>query len=208
MTSGVSQETGRSPRFIDRAGERVGRLTYLEFVGTDKHSKPVYRQVCDCGTELTRAFSRRVQSCGCLQKEFARDLGRSHRLPCDEERKRRHQARRAKVREDRRNCPIKLTHARISRLLRHGIARVNGIKNSSTFEMLGYTPADLCLHLERQFTPGMGWHNMSEWQIDHIVPMSTARNEGDVIKLNELANLRPLWKEENNRKKDRLEFLI
>jgi hypothetical protein len=74
--------------------------------------------------------------------------------------------------------------------------------------MLGYTPADLCLHLERQFTPGMGWHNMSEWQIDHIVPMSTARNEGDVIKLNELANLRPLWKEENNRKKDRLEFLI
>lgn len=92
--------------------------------------------------------------------------------------------------------------ARLSRLHRHALSRVGAIKTSKTFEQLGYTVDEFVRHVERQFHSGMGWHNMSEWQVDHIVPASSARNLEDVIALNQLSNLRPMWAEENNKKKN------
>lgn len=99
-------------------------------------------------------------------------------------------------------------HARISRLHRHALSRVGGIKSSPTFEQIGYSAEDLVRHIERQFAGGIGWHNMNEWQIDHIIPVSTAENEADVVALNQLSNLRPMWALDNNRKKDRRSTLL
>lgn len=93
--------------------------------------------------------------------------------------------------------------ARLSRLHRHALALAGAIKTSPTFERLGYSAADLAAHIERQFARGMGWHNMDRWQIDHIIPASRAKTEDDVVALNQLSNLRPMWAPENNRKKDR-----
>jgi hypothetical protein len=82
------------------------------------------------------------------------------------------------------------------------------IKTSPTFEQLGYSAEDFVAHIERQFLKGMGWHNMSRWQIDHIVPVSEAKTENDVVALNQLSNLRPMWADENNAKKDKRTSLI
>lgn len=79
--------------------------------------------------------------------------------------------------------------------------QVGGIKASPTLETLGYTADDLRRHIERQFCRGMSWGNRAEWQIDHIVPISEARSEADVVRLNQLSNLMPAWAEDNNAKR-------
>ena len=98
--------------------------------------------------------------------------------------------------------------ARLSRLHRFALAGVGAIKTSPTFEQLGYSVREFVVHIEKQFVAGMGWHNMVKWQIDHIIPVATAKTAEDVVALNQLPNLRPMWAVENNRKKDRLEFLL
>lgn len=89
-----------------------------------------------------------------------------------------------------------------------GLIERSAAKSSGTFDMLGYTPQELAAHLERQFVKGMGWHNRDKWHIDHIVPISTAKTIEDVIALNQLSNLRPLWAQDNLRKSDKLEYMI
>lgn len=97
---------------------------------------------------------------------------------------------------------------RVSRLMSWALASVGAIKRSATFDMLGYTPAQLKVHIERQFLPGMSWANRSAWEVDHITPISKAKNEADVIALNQLSNLRPMWAIDNNRKGNRPDRLI
>lgn len=98
--------------------------------------------------------------------------------------------------------------SRLSRLHRWALKRVGGIKQSPTFDELGYSVCEFVAHMERQFLPHMGWHNMDEWQIDHIIPVSSAVTVEDVVRLNQLPNLRPMWSADNNRKKDKRESLL
>ena len=79
-------------------------------------------------------------------------------------------------------------------------------------ELVGWSIAELRIHLERQFLRGMGWHNMGEWHIDHIVPISSFLISGpddpEVRRAWALTNLRPLWATENIKKNARRLFLI
>lgn len=207
MPKGVNPETGRSYRFKDRTGTRNGRLTFIRILGEDRHRKHIWEARCDCGGVTQTATPHRTKSCGCLQREAAAAAQRAKRLP-DEERKRRYKENAARQRARRKSDPLKAMQARLSRLHRHALSQVGVIKTSPTFEQLGYTAKEFVEHIERQFLPGMGWHNMSEWQIDHITPVSEAKNEQDVVALNQLANLRPLWAKQNNQKKNKREFLV
>ncbi|MEN6544465.1 MAG: hypothetical protein ABFE07_00315 [Armatimonadia bacterium] len=81
-------------------------------------------------------------------------------------------------------------------------------KRSRTQEILGCTWAEFIRQIERQFLPGMSWENRGEWHLDHITPLATARSEADVVALNHVSNLRPVWAAENMAKKDKILFLI
>lgn len=81
-------------------------------------------------------------------------------------------------------------------------------KRSKSQEILGCDWYFFAKHIERQFLKGMSWENRSEWHIDHIIPLSTAKTEEDVIRLSHYTNLRPLWAEDNLKKSDKQEFLI
>lgn len=195
---------------VDRKGKRFGRLLVLGRSGVTKHGAVVWNCVCDCGQ--TKAISgnslgRGTKSCGCLQREAAAERQRAKALP-PEEKARRRAANAKRQRAKRKSDPVKAMQARLSRLHRHALAQVGAIKTSPTFEQLGYTAEDFVEHIERQFIKGMGWHNMSEWQIDHIVPVAEAKTAEDVVALNQLSNLRPLWASENNSKKARRIFLL
>lgn len=61
------------PKYIDRTGERYGRLTLKERVENKGHHA-AYRAICDCGNEITMLVehlqSGHTQSCGCLRREL------------------------------------------------------------------------------------------------------------------------------------------
>ena len=70
-------------------------------------------------------------------------------------------------------------------------------KSTKTASILGCTFDEFYLHIENLFMYGMSWENRNEWHIDHIVPVSFANTEMEIIKLNHYSNLRPLWKKDN-----------
>lgn len=88
----------------------------------------------------------------------------------------------------------------------------SGKAGRSWFELVDYSLDDLKRHIERQFTKGMSWENMGEWHIDHIVPVASfsfsSPEELEFKACWSLANLRPMWAEENQRKSAKRIFLI
>lgn len=61
------------PKFIDRTGQRFGRLLVLARAGTNSSRKVVWRCQCDCGSIAERTAGDLVTgnsvSCGCYLKE-------------------------------------------------------------------------------------------------------------------------------------------
>jgi hypothetical protein len=204
MPSGINPETGMSYRFIDRSGKRNGRLVFMKHVGYTKHKHSKWLCKCDCGNE-TITTTPNTKSCGCLHREIAASRCRARKL--DNPVSRTAEYRKA-IKTKMRQNPVYVMHSRISRLHRHALSQVGAIKSSPTFESLGYTVDDFVAHIEKQFLAGMSWSNMREWQIDHIIPISTAKTKEDVVALNQLYNLRPMWAEENNAKKNKIESLV
>ena len=58
--------------------------------------------------------------------------------------------------------------------------------------------------MESQFKDGMLWDNMGEWEIDHIIPLSTAQTEDELKKLSHYTNLQPLWAGPNRTKSNKV----
>jgi hypothetical protein len=69
---------------------------------------------------------------------------------------------------------------------------------------LGIDYDELKIYFESLFTEGMSWDNIGIWHIDHIIPLSTAKTEEDVIRLCHYTNLQPLWGEDNIKKGDKI----
>jgi hypothetical protein len=72
-------------------------------------------------------------------------------------------------------------------------------KKNTTFKIIGCEPKQLKEHLENQFKEGMAWdnHGLYGWHIDHIIPLSSAKTEEEIIKLCHYSNLQPLWAKDN-----------
>lgn len=77
-------------------------------------------------------------------------------------------------------------------------------KKSKTGEILGCSFEEFRLYLEPLFTENMNWENQGEWHLDHIIPVSLAETEEEVIKLNHYTNFQPLWAEDNIRKSNKI----
>lgn len=73
-------------------------------------------------------------------------------------------------------------------------------KNKRTEDILGCTYDEFKLYIESKFEPWMTWENRGlyngelnyGWDIDHIIPLSNAKNEEELIKLSNYKNLQPL----------------
>jgi hypothetical protein len=96
--------------------------------------------------------------------------------------------------------PLFKLNANIRTLLFVSFKRKGFSKSSRTHEILGCTFEEFKKHLESKFQPWMNWdnhglYNGSEgygWDIDHIKPLSSAKSEEELIKLNHYSNLQPL----------------
>ena len=94
----------------------------------------------------------------------------------------------------------------------YAFKRLKFKKTSKTAKLLGCDWETLKQHIESQFYGGMTWESFQQKnhigtsmvEIDHIIPISSAKTEEDVIRLSHHKNLRPLWWWENRDKRDKI----
>lgn len=190
-------------------GLKFGRLTVIECCGPDKHGHVKWLCRCVCGNNITTSgvsLKKGVtKSCGCIRSELISALGKRSKKenPYSKTKEYRSELRR-RLREN----PAYAMAERTSRMICHTLSGLTIKKFSRTFDMLGYSPQELKEHIEKQFISGMSWDNRDAWQIDHIIPISRAKSIEDVIALNQLANLKPLWAKENNKKRAQIHSLL
>lgn len=101
------------------------------------------------------------------------------------------------------NDPLFKLSQNTRNLIRHSFKTINHKKTSKTTDILGCSFEEFKLYLESKWEPWMSWENKGNpkdgiiepnktWDIDHIVRLSTAETEEDVIRLNHYTNLQPL----------------
>lgn len=102
--------------------------------------------------------------------------------------------------------PLYKLSCNIRTLILVAFNKKNHRKKSKTTEILGCTFEEFKQHLESQFEPWMNWGNRGSkdvsgpnitWDIDHIIPVSSATTEGELIKLNHYTNFQPLCSYQN-----------
>jgi len=77
-------------------------------------------------------------------------------------------------------------------------------KKAKTEQILGCTIEEFRSYIESKFTEGMSFKNHGEWHLDHIIPLSIAITEEEIIKLNHYSNFQPLWAEDNLKKSNKI----
>lgn len=91
-------------------------------------------------------------------------------------------------------------------LIRISIKNNGYKKTSKTNTILGTDYETFKKHLEGLWEPWMSWDNYGKykkdtfnygWDIDHIIPTSSAKTEEEVLKLNHYTNLKPLCSKVN-----------
>ena len=103
-------------------------------------------------------------------------------------------------REKRRTDKLFKLKGNMRTLLGNAFKRNGFSKSSKSKEILGCSFDELKLHLENQFESWMNWDNYGlyngqekyGWDIDHIIPLTTASNTEEMLRLNHYTNLQPL----------------
>lgn len=88
----------------------------------------------------------------------------------------------------------------LSKLVGNSIKKSGFKKLSKTEIILGCTLEQFKRHIQSKWEPWMNWDNYAKydgtinygWDIDHIIPVSSATTEEEIIKLNHYTNLQPL----------------
>ena len=100
----------------------------------------------------------------------------------------------------RKNDPLYKFKINFTIKLSRNFKRNGYTKNSKSFKILGCSFEDFKLYIESQFEDWMNWDNYGlyngkenyGWEYDHIVPVSSAKCEEDIYKLNHYSNIQPL----------------
>ena len=100
--------------------------------------------------------------------------------------------------------PLYKAVIRIRSLVGQAFIKMNYTKKSKCTDILGIDWDGFRTYIENKFREGMVWENYGMWEYDHIIPLSSAKNEEEVIKLNHYTNFQPLWKEENKLKSNKI----
>lgn len=77
---------------------------------------------------------------------------------------------------------------------------INQKKNTKTLNILGCSFVEFKKYIESKFENWMSWDNYGKyngqpnygWDLDHIIPISSAKTINDVIRLNHYTNFQPL----------------
>lgn len=95
----------------------------------------------------------------------------------------------------------------VANLINVCFKRKGYVKSKRTEDILGCTIFKLREHLLSKCPEGVTIEDFGQfgYHIDHIVPISLAKTEDDVLRLNHYTNLQPLWWKDNILKSNKLE---
>lgn len=102
--------------------------------------------------------------------------------------------------ERRKKDPIFKLRINISRLISISLTNKKLVKSKKTIDILGCEIVFFKKYLESKFEPWMNWENRGlcngskeyGWDLDHIKPISLAKDEKEVLELNHYTNFQPL----------------
>ena len=90
-------------------------------------------------------------------------------------------------------------------LIRNAFRRGFTTKSKKTIEILGCSFEEFKIHLESKFDNKMNWLNQGTyWHMDHIIPISSAKTEEEVYRLNHYTNFQPLYWLDNLKKSNKI----
>lgn len=95
------------------------------------------------------------------------------------------------------NDPFFKFKNRLRTLIRNAVTKQGYTKKSKSFEILGCEYDTFILYIQSKFQDGMSWENHGEWHLDHIIPISSAKDEQEAVRLNQFTNFQPLWAKDN-----------
>jgi hypothetical protein len=96
--------------------------------------------------------------------------------------------------------PVYKLYFNVANMIRLSIKENGFSKKSRTHDILGCSYEEFKIYLESKFESWMNWKNHGlydgeinyGWDIDHIIPISLAKTEEEILKLNHYTNLQPL----------------
>lgn len=103
---------------------------------------------------------------------------------------------------------------RVRARISNAFVRIDSPKPKATEQILGCTFDEFKKYLESKFESWMSWDNAGKyngelnygWDLDHIIPMCSAKTEEDVLRLNHYSNFQPLCSYINRHvKRDKIE---
>jgi len=193
-------------RFADNLiGLTFGKLKVINR-NYDKNDT-AWNCLCECGKEVVvlsyNLKNHNTKSCGCYHKSKVTKHGLSRNG-------------RQYIKYLYAHNPAYWLHRRVSSAITLNLKKCCLTKLGSILDYLPFTMDQLKLHLESLWEPWMNWSNYGgknndsrkTWQIDHIIPKSkfniTKLGDSEFIECWSLSNLRPLEKNENFKKGNRL----
>lgn len=89
--------------------------------------------------------------------------------------------------------------------IRNYLKRKNLLKTDKTEKIIGCTFKEFKVYIESKFEYWMNWGNYGKyngeanfgWDLDHIIPISSAKTEQEIMNLNHYTNFQPLCSYQN-----------
>lgn len=200
----------------DRINERYGKLLVIKkaysHITKTGHKYAAFWCKCDCSENVlvwakgTALSTGDKTSCGCVQKEWAKKhMAIVAKNNCGEKSNswkggitKNGMAEYRKIRKLY-DYKFKII-TNIRSRLRSALNVKKWSKKTSFSQYIGCDKENLIKYIESKFKNNMSWKNYGEWQIDHIIPLSSAQTIEEIYALSHYTNLQPLWKIDNLKK--------
>lgn len=96
--------------------------------------------------------------------------------------------------------PVFALKCRLRVRIRKMLKTKNYRASAAVYKELGCDKPTLIKWFEQYFNEEMNWDTFKDWHIDHKIPLITAKNEEELIKLCHYTNLQPMMARDNMNK--------
>lgn len=114
------------------------------------------------------------------------------------------------VRERKKSDPVFKLSCQVRNTVYQSFARTGNVKTERCEKITGLPQDELIKYLVSTYKSNYGyeWDGSEAVHIDHIIPLSTAKTEDDVLRLCKYSNLQLLKAKDNLAKSNKLDFVI